>query len=147
MKKPLSSGTNSITRRKFLWASALSAAAFASPDGLTAVAKARFASPNNKLNLGFIGAGGRAAENLKEMTSENIIALCDVDDKNAAETFAKFPNAKRYRDFRKMLDEEKSLDAVVVSTPDHTHAIAAIAALRAGKHVYCEKPLAHSIWE
>lgn len=99
------------------------------------------------MNLGFIGAGGRATENLKEMTSENIVALCDVDDKNAAASFAKFPNAKRYRDFRKMLEAEKSLDAVVVSTPDHTHALTAIHAMQMGKHVYCEKPLAHSIWE
>ncbi len=100
-----------------------------------------------KLNLGIIGAGGRGAENLREIPNENIVALCDVDDKSAAKTFAKYPGAKRYRDFRKMLEMEKTLDAVVVSTPDHTHAIAAITALEHGRHVYCEKPLGHSIYE
>lgn len=147
MKENSASRSQSITRRKFLWSSALGAAALTSPFAIRAVTKARIASPNNKLNIGFIGAGGRAMENIKEMTSENIVALCDVDDKNAAQSFANHPNAKRYRDYRKMLDAEKTLDAVVVSTPDHIHAIAAITAMRAGKHVYCEKPLAHSIWE
>ena len=104
-------------------------------------------SPGQKLNIGVIGAGGRGANNLDAMAAENIVALCDVDDKNAAASFAKYPQARRYRDFRKMLEVEKSLDTVIVSTPDHTHAIAAITALQHGKHVYCEKPLAHSIYE
>jgi predicted dehydrogenase len=79
--------------------------------------------------------------------SENIIAICDVDDERAAQAYKTYPNAKRYKDFRKMLEMEKSLDAVTVSTPDHVHAVAAITAMRAGKHVYCEKPLGHSIAE
>ncbi len=78
----------------------------------------------------------------------NIVALCDVDTRRAAETLQKHPNAKQYRDFRKMFDEmEKSIDAVIVATPDHTHAVAALAAIQRGKHVYCEKPLAHSVYE
>jgi predicted dehydrogenase len=107
-----------------------------------------FAQTNeSKLNLGFIGPGGRGASNMQGLASENVIALCDVDDVRASGAMAKHPDAKRYRDFRELLDKEKSLDAVVVSTPDHTHAAAAIAAIRRGLHVYCEKPLAHSIYE
>ena len=109
--------------------------------------RGRRISPNEKLNIGFIGAGGRATDNIRALEGENIVALCDVDQKNAAASFSRYPNAKRYRDFRKMLEAEKSLDAVVVSTPDHIHAIAAITAMQHGKHVYCEKPLAHSIYE
>jgi predicted dehydrogenase len=99
------------------------------------------------LNLGIIGAGGRGFENLKAVRSENIVALCDVDDANAAEAYKTFPNAKRYKDYREMLEKEKSIDAVTVSIPDHSHAMAAITAMRDGKHVYCEKPLARTIWE
>src|SRR5689334_1066199 len=87
-------------------------------------------SPNNKLNLGIIGSGGRGGDNLNDVSTENIVALCDVDEKNAAGAFRKFPQAKRYQDFRVMLDKEKALDAVVVSTPDHIHAIAAITAMK-----------------
>ena len=104
--------------------------------------------PSRKLNIAAIGAGGQAAADLKNMTDENIVALCDVDDRRAAEMFQKFPEAKRYKDFRKMLDEmDGKIDAVLVGTPDHTHAVAAMAAMKRGKHVYCEKPLAHSIAE
>ena len=105
------------------------------------------AAAGAKLNLGFIGPGGRGGDNLNGLASENVVALCDVDDLRAQAAFEKYPRAARYRDFREMLDKEKSLDAVVVSTPDHTHAAAAIAAMRRGLHVYCEKPLAHSIFE
>src|ERR1043165_6027156 len=132
-----------INRRQFLNNAALAAAGLS----LAGCSHTRLRPANEKLNLGFIGAGGRANENISALTSENIIALCDVDDNNAAASFKKFPDAKRYRDFRKMLEQEKSLDAVVVSTPDHIHAIAAITAMQHGKHVYCEKPLAHSIYE
>jgi len=131
-----------ITRRRFLASSAVAAAGT-----LAGCSHTPTRSPNEKLNIGFIGAGGRANENISALTGENIVALCDVDDNNAAAAFKKFPDAKKYRDFRKMLDTEKSLDAIVVSTPDHLHAIAAITAMQHGKHVYCEKPLAHSIYE
>jgi predicted dehydrogenase len=104
--------------------------------------------PSSKLNLAAIGAGGQAAGDLSNMTSENIVALCDVDDRHAADMFKRFPQAKRYRDFRKMLDEQAAkLDCVLVGTPDHTHAVAAMATMNYGKHVYCEKPLAHSVAE
>ena len=105
-------------------------------------------SPNEKLNIAAIGAGGRAARCIDSVSSENIIALADVDDRRAADTYAKYPDAKRYRDFRQMLDEmDEQIDAVVVGTPDHTHAVAVLNAIGRGKHVYCEKPLAHSIGE
>ena len=105
-------------------------------------------APSNKLNIAAIASGGRARSNIKNLSSENIVALCDVDQKKAAGTYNEFPKAKKYKDFRVMLDEmDKSIDAVVVSTPDHTHAVAALKAIKMGKHVYCEKPLAHSIYE
>src|SRR5256885_2249175 len=116
-----------LTRRRFLESGSMAAAAL-SFAGCAQPKPQR--SANEKLNIGFIGAGGRANENIAALASENIVALCDVDEKNAAASFAKYPSATRYRDFRKMLDQEKSLDAVVVSTPDHIHAIAAITAMR-----------------
>ncbi len=95
-----------------------------------------------------VGSGGKGQSNLIPIDSEYIVALCDIDQKHAAKTFAHFPKAKAYTDFRKMYDEQlDNVDAVVVSTPDHTHAIASLAALYAGKHVYCEKPLVHNIKE
>jgi len=105
------------------------------------------ASPNNKLNIAGVGIGGQGAWDLQEVSSENIVALCDVDSNYAAKTFAAYPNAKRYKDFRQMLDREKSIDAVVVATPDHTHAIVSLTAIRHGKHVYCEKPLTRTVKE
>jgi predicted dehydrogenase len=105
-------------------------------------------SPNEKLNIGFIGVGGRGEGNRRAITEtgENIVALCDIDDRRLGQAAEAIPDAKTYSDFRKLL-EQKSLDAVVVTTPDHTHAVAAAMALRLGKHVYCEKPLTHSIDE
>ena len=103
--------------------------------------------PSEKLNIAGIGIGGRGEGDLHECGSENIVALCDVDDNYTARVFKKYPNAQKYYDFRKMLDKEKSIDAVVIATPDHTHAVVAMAAIKRGKHVYCEKPLAHSIYE
>ena len=103
-------------------------------------------SANEKLNIGVIGVHNRAAEDLNGVSSQNIVALCDVDDRFLAEAATKFPSATTYTDFRKMLDRN-DLDAVVVGTPDHTHAVATMAALKSGRHVYCEKPLAHSIAE
>src|SRR5438876_9620968 len=97
------------------------------------------ASPNSKLNIAGVGIGGQGAWDLEQVASENIVALCDVDWDYAAKTFKKHPNAKRYKDFREMLDKEKSIDAVVVGTPDHNHAIVSVTAIKHGKHVYCEK--------
>jgi predicted dehydrogenase len=138
--------TNSFrNRRQFLRDSALLAGAISI--GAQAPAAPRRLSMNEKLNIGIIGAGGKGMENLQGVKSENIVALCDVDEERCKEARALYPNVPFYKDFRVMLEKEKSLDAAVVSTPDHTHAIAAITAMRLGKHVYCEKPLGHSVYE
>jgi predicted dehydrogenase len=100
-----------------------------------------------KLSLAIIGAGGRGWDNIKGVRTEDIVALCDVDDRRAQKAFAEFPQARRYKDFRELLIKETAIDGVVISTPDHTHAVAALAAMRAGRHVYCEKPLTHTIGE
>src|SRR6185369_9688541 len=101
------------------------------------------------INLAVVGAGGRGADNINDLsgTGVNIVALCDCDRKRAAESFRRYPDARQYTDWRKMLEKEKGIEAVLVATPDHNHAIISIAAMHHGKHVYCEKPLAHSIWE
>jgi predicted dehydrogenase len=107
-------------------------------------------SANNKLNVAGIGVGGRGSSDVNGCAEAgaNIVALCDVDMKKAGGTFKKFPDAKVYRDFREMLEkEEKNVDAVVIGAPDHIHAPAAIMAMKMGKHVYCEKPMAHTICE
>ena len=151
------------TRRSFLETAAGAAAAFALP-GCTTVgfdlgapvdvaAKAHFVKPGEKLRMGFIGSGGRGGTNLNEFfrLGEEIVALCDVDsDRLAAaaeKVSARCPKVRRYRDWRDLLDREKDLDAVVVSTPDHMHAAAAIAAMRRGLHVYVEKPLVRTVHE
>jgi len=104
--------------------------------------------PSEKLNIAGIGVGGQGASDLQALESQNIVALCDVDWRHADGTFRRYPNAKKYKDFREMLDkEDKNIDAVVVATPDHVHAPASMAAIKRGKHVYCEKPLTHSVYE
>ncbi len=105
-------------------------------------------SPSDKLNIACIGVGGRGGAQVDGCKGENIVAMVDVDERQAAGAFNSFPAAKKYTDFRKMFDEmEDQIDAVCVSTPDHTHAVASMAALKRKKHLYCEKPLAHSIYE
>ena len=104
---------------------------------------------NEKLNIGVVGVAGRGGSNLRGVAAvkeSHIAALCDVDQKNLTAAAKQFPDAQRYRDFRKML-EQKDLDAVVCSTPDHTHAIVGVGALKSGRHLYCEKPLAHTVTE
>ncbi len=136
-----------ISRREFVARAGAVAAAFGIVPR-SALAGSGLPSPSEKLNIAFVGIGGRGAANLDGLKGENVVALCDVDLRHADGSFKKFPGAKQYRDFRKMLDEmDRSIDAVAVSTPDHTHAVAAMAAIKRGKHVYCEKPLAHSIRE
>jgi predicted dehydrogenase len=103
-------------------------------------------SANDKLNIGIIGVGGRGRANTDQVTSENIVALCDVDDRALGVAAKRFAAAKTYTDWRKML-EQKGMDAVIVSTTDHTHAPASVMAMKRGMHVYCEKPLAHSVYE
>ena len=107
------------------------------------------AAANEKLNVAVIGVGGRGAANLSGVgKTENIVALCDVDDKRAGKAFERYPKAKKYADYRRMLDDmENQIDAVVVSTPDHTHFHPSMIAMTMGKHLYCEKPMAHSVWE
>jgi len=138
---------STITRRQFV-AAAGTALATVTIVPRFVVARSGETPPSEKLNIAGIGVGGMGRGDLEAVSSQNIVALCDVDTNRAAGTFKRFPQAKIYRDFRKMFDEmEKQIDAVVVATPDHTHAVAAMAAIRRGKHVYCEKPLAHSVHE
>jgi predicted dehydrogenase len=103
--------------------------------------------PSEKVNIGVIGSGGRGADDIQGVKSQNIVALCDVDQQRAAAAQKGFPKAKIYQDFRVMLEKQNDIDAVVVATPDHIHAVAAMAALKAGKHVYCEKPLTRTVFE
>ncbi|HUY32479.1 MAG TPA: Gfo/Idh/MocA family oxidoreductase [Pirellulales bacterium] len=106
-------------------------------------------SPNEKINIACVGVGGKGSSDTDQAANYgNIVALCDIDDQRLGAKAEKFPRAKTYNDYRKLLDEmHPQIDAVVVSTPDHTHAPAAVRAMRLGKHVYCQKPLTHSIAE
>jgi len=131
------------SRREFIQNSALAAAGTFLAGCHTAPRKL---SANEKLNIGIIGTNNRARANIAGVEHENIVALCDIDDTFLAAVKEKFPRAKTYNDFRKLL-EQKDIDAVVISTADHTHAVATAAALHLGKHVYCEKPLAHTVYE
>jgi len=130
-------------RRAFLKNTALVTAGFWVA-GKTTSAIAR--SPNEKLNIGIIGVASRGRANTDGVQGENIVALCDVNEEHLAEAAKRFPQAKTYADWRKLI-EQKGLDAVVVSTTDHTHALASVGAMRRGLSVYCEKPLGHSVHE
>jgi hypothetical protein len=140
MPNSISSGAN-VSRRRFLYSSSLAAGAL-----ITGPHIARCASPGAKLNVAMIGVFNKGAENLKGMAGENIVALCDVDGGFLDKAGQQHSGAKRYRDWRKML-EQRDIEAVVVTIPDNSHAVAAMAALKLGKHVYCEKPLTHDVWE
>ncbi len=131
------------TRRDFLKRSALAGAGFWLA---RSNAMAQRGSANEKLNIGIIGVHSRGAANIESVATENIAALCDVDENYLAEAAKKYPQAKTYTDWRKLV-EQKDIDAVIVSTTEHTHAPASIWAMKRGKHVYCEKPLAHSVYE
>ena len=108
---------------------------------------ARAPAPARKLRIAGIGVGGMGGGNLTNLAAEDIVAICDVDHAYAAPMFARFPAARRWQDFREMLAKQDDIEAVVIGTPDHTHAAIAMAALKAGKHVYCQKPLTHDIHE
>ena len=114
---------------------------------MAAPANLRGRNLNEKLNIAMIGVGGRGAANLKGVASENIVALCDVYDAAVDRAAMDYPQARRLRDFRQLYDRAGEFDAVVISTTEHTHAFATLPALQLGKHVYCEKPLTHNIWE
>jgi len=139
------------TRREFLRRSALAAAGFGfasrAASALTAPAFLETpGSPNEKVNFGIIGTANRAEANIEGVQHHNFVAICDVDDHYLAALAQRAPHAEKYNDFRKLLDR-RDIDAVVVSTPDHIHAPATVLALKSGRHVYCEKPLAHTIHE
>ena len=131
-----------ITRRRFVGRVLTAAGAFAAGPAIL-----RGQNLNNKLNIAIIGAGGRGITNTKGVASENIVVLCDVDRAALDKEAVKHPKAKTFVDFRKVFDRPDAFDAVVVSTCEHTHVFATLLALNEGKHVYCEKPLTHNIWE
>ncbi|MEE8451631.1 MAG: Gfo/Idh/MocA family oxidoreductase [Thermoguttaceae bacterium] len=134
-----------ISRRRLLQSTSVAAASLWLPDHRV---HGQDPSPNEKLDIAVVGVAGRGGANLGGVSGENIVALCDVDSTRLAGAAQRFPKAKTYSDFRKMLDEvDKQIDAVVVSTPDHTHAPAGTAAMSLGKHCYCEKPLTHNVVE
>lgn len=142
--------SSNFTRRKFLKLGSTAAAAFTIAPSSILGSKFGHIAPSDKLNIAGIGVGGRGFSVLKEMESQNIIGLCDVDwgytSRNGV--FDRFPKAQKYYDYRKMFDElGKSIDAVMVATADHAHAMIAADAITMGKHVYCEKPLTHSVYE
>ncbi len=136
-----------LSRRGFLGGIALSTAAFHVVPG-TVLGLDGATPPSEKLNVAAVGAGGQGGHDIRQFEGENVVALCDVDSRRAAGTFKHFPQAKQFHDFREMLEKmDREIDAVVVATPDHIHAFASIMAMKMGKHVYCEKPLTHSVWE
>ena len=138
-----------ISRRYFFFGSLLGSALPAGGYGSAAsLRRLGYKSPNEKLNIASIGAGGRPLQVLGDCGDENIVALADVDWERGKEGFERYPKAQRFKDFREMLDKAGSdIDAVLVGTPDHMHAICAHAAMERGKHVYCEKPLTRTAWE
>ena len=140
---------NKVSRRTFLGTTATAAAAFTVIPSHAMGSVLGHQAPSDKLNIAVVGAGGMGNSNLKNVRpTENIVALCDVDWKYTAKVFDENPNAKRYWDWRKMYDEMgKSIDAVIVATADHTHAIIAATAMTMGKHVFVQKPLTHTVYE
>ena len=138
---------NKLTRRDFVTAAAGVAAFTIVPRSV--LGGAGQTPPSEKINIAGVGIGGQGGSDLRSLEKEtNIVALCDVDWRHASGCFKRYPNAKQYKDFREMLDkEDKNIDGVVVGTPDHLHAIVSMAAIKRGKHVYCEKPLTHTVRE
>ncbi|MCK7470493.1 MAG: Gfo/Idh/MocA family oxidoreductase [Desulfomicrobium escambiense] len=145
------SGPKTLSRRRFLRSSIAAAASAAVPSAAMIVPRRVLGRgptpPSDTLGIAGIGIGGMGAANLKALEEESIVALCDVDPGYAAATVKRYPKARFYTDYRALLDKEKGVDAVVIATPDHTHAVITMAALRAGKHVYTQKPLTHDVWE
>ena len=142
--------TMSPSRRRFLAEAAGSIASFMIVPRYCLAGSGQ-TPPSEKVRIAAIGVGGQGGGDLKEFQKTNlaeVIALCDVDQARSAPTYKSFPDARAFKDYRRMFDAvENDVDAVLVATPDHFHALAAMAALRRGKHVYCEKPMAHSVWE
>jgi predicted dehydrogenase len=144
-KRKESKSSPAVSRRAFIGGSAAAMAITIVPASV--LGGPNRTPPSEKLNIAGIGVGGQGRWDLDNVNSENIVALCDVDWARAADTFKSYPKAKKYRDFRVMLGKEKEIDAVVVATPDHTHAVASMLAIKMGKHVYCEKPLTRTVHE
>jgi predicted dehydrogenase len=146
MRRDRAGRRSGITRRGFLGTAASAAALTIVPRRV--LGGPGESAPSEKLDIACIGVGGKGFDDVRNVMTENIVALCDVDDKRAAPAFEMFPKAKRYRDYRRMLEtERRNIDAVVVATPDHHHIPASVMAMRMGKHVYCEKPFGHNVSE
>ena len=137
---------NEMNRRSFIGATTAALA------GITivpsrAVSGLGHVAPSDKLNIAAIGIGGKGKANLRNIAEQNIVALCDVDWDYAEGVFKTYPKARKWKDYRQMLEKQKDIEAVMIATPDHGHAIQAMTAMQLGKHVYCQKPLTHSVWE
>ena len=139
--------TQGPTRRKFLAAGTTAAAVFSIVPSYVVGASKTEKPPSEKLNVAGIGIGGMGKGNLRNCRGENIVALCDVDSKYAGNVFKAYPKAAQYTDYRVMLEKQKDIDAVVIATPDHTHAVITMAAIQAGQHIFCQKPLTHTVHE
>ncbi len=137
------------SRRHFFFGALLAGAVPAGGFGsVGSLKQLGYKSPSEKLNIAAIGAGGKGYSDIMGCRTENLVAMADPDDERAARTFKQFADVPKYKDFRQMLDkEEKNIDAVIVSTPDHMHGTAAMWAMSRGKHVYCQKPLTRTVWE
>ena len=136
-----------LPRRRFLGSAGLAAAGFTIVPRHVLGAFQGAPAPSDKLNIAGIGIGGMGKNNIGRCDSANIVALCDVDFELSKPVFEKYPEAKTYRDYRVMLDEMPGIDAVVIATPDHSHAVIAMACMSRKKHVYVQKPLTHSVSE
>ena len=134
-----------LSRRRFLGSVAGAATAAVVPARV--LGRDGKQAPSETLNVAGVGLGAIGSDNLTACASENIVALCDVDSRMASVTFKRYPDAARYKDYRRMLDKQRDVDAVIVATPDHTHAVITAAAMSQGKHVYTQMPLAHNVWE
>jgi hypothetical protein len=136
--------STNFTRRQFLYTTAIAGAA-----AFTGCASRgpRKISANDKLNIAVVGLMGKGSSDAEHCSGENIVALCDVDESGSARQREKYPGAKFYQDWRQMLDKQKDIDAVIIATPDHLHALVAARAMKMGKHVYCQKPLVQTVYE
>ncbi len=144
-KKEIESREGGISRRTFVGGVAAAAGMMIVPRRV--LGGPGYQAPSDKLNIAAVGISGMGRNNVRACAHENIVALCDVDDIRAASVYKTYPNAKIYRDWRVMLQQQKDIDAVIVATPDHSHAVVAMAAMQLGKHVYVQKPMTRSLWE
>jgi len=135
----------SLSRRQFL--GGLTAAAALTIVPRHVLGGPGYTAPSDKMNIACVGIGGMGATNLSALEGENIVALCDVDDDYASKIYLKYPGAKRYHDYRVMLDKQRNIDGVVVATPDHMHTVVTLAAMQSGLHVYTQKPLTRLVSE